>query len=456
MSGVFVLIKITTLCCALTLAPLSSPVNAADSASNEQVAHNWSGFYAGIQTGYSAGKIKALDSDAFGILARSTPNIDLLLGGLYAGYNYQTNGNFIFGIDGDINWAGGDTGVELLRDSNGNPIPPNSFRAKTSWDASARVRVGYAIDRFMPYVAGGLTFTGLRSIFDGVNDDAIINDTMSGWTIGAGVEYAARNSMTIRAEYRYSDFGSISAQNAPLFPNETQTIDLSSHSLLIGLSVPFAKTSAGQSIADAPDVRDWSGVYVGVLAGGSLSGFDVRSSFPDTERFNDSQIFSASGSMVGAEIGWNIQRDAFVYGLAADVSYLLTDGTGIIDVIDEDEIYRGDHSFFATARAKIGYSTGKTLAYVTGGLAVANADLSYENYSDRTRTVLDSPIENKRETLIGYTIGAGLEFGLSRSVSLKAEYLYTGFEIKTFDKFINEPKVKISTNILRAGLNYKF
>jgi outer membrane immunogenic protein len=233
-------VKFVTLCSALALAALSSSAFAADMAAEAPAAYNWSGFYAGVQIGYTAGNVDTIDRNAGGAIAvQATPDFDAFMGGLYAGYNRQTSGNFVFGVDGDINWVSGDSGFETGLDGTGLPTPPNQHRAEVDWDASARVRAGFAMDRLMPYVAGGVAFAGGKFTFDHLNDDAFVNKTMVGWTIGAGVEYAATNSMILRAEYRYTDFGSVSANNFPLYPTEKQTIDMNTHSFRIGLARKF-------------------------------------------------------------------------------------------------------------------------------------------------------------------------------------------------------------------------
>jgi outer membrane immunogenic protein len=66
-----------------------------------------------------------------------------------------------------------------------------------------------------------------------------INDVMTGWTVGAGVDYAFTDNIIFRAEYRYSDFGSTTQQPfLPLFPNE-QEIEFKSHDVRLGLAYKF-------------------------------------------------------------------------------------------------------------------------------------------------------------------------------------------------------------------------
>jgi outer membrane immunogenic protein len=75
---------------------------------------------------------------------------------------------------------------------------------------SIRGRLGYAMDRWLVYATGGwawsnghtdYAFTGAAPFFSN-------GEGRSGWTLGAGVEYAITNNVIGRLEYRYTDLGS--------------------------------------------------------------------------------------------------------------------------------------------------------------------------------------------------------------------------------------------------------
>ncbi len=108
--------------------------------------YNWTGFYAGINAGYGWGT-----SDwSLGPLATAVSNSPkgFLVGGTL-GYNYQT-GSFVWGLEGDIAWS----------DVNGSVNCGLGLTCETAnrWFGTARGRLGYAFDRFMPYVTGGAAF----------------------------------------------------------------------------------------------------------------------------------------------------------------------------------------------------------------------------------------------------------------------------------------------------------
>src|SRR5215471_17813955 len=119
-------------------------------------------------------------------------------------------------------------------------------------------------------------------------------------------------------------------------------------------------------------VYNWTGFYVGVNGGGIWSGGD-------------------SEFLIGGTLGYNWQQPGspFVFGLEGDI----------------DWVSGGGHSYFATARGRIGYAVDRWMIYATGGAAFT--DLVGSN--------------------VGGTVGAGLEYAITPSVSVKGEYLFAGF-----------------------------
>ena len=117
-----------------------------------------------------------------------------LVGGT-VGYNYQF-GQGVVGVEGDIDWA----------DINGttNSACPLGCKTSDHWLSTVRGRLGYAADRFMPFVTGGAAFGDIRASTPGF---AGANTTNAGWTVGAGLEFAIAGNWTAKAEYLYVDLG---------------------------------------------------------------------------------------------------------------------------------------------------------------------------------------------------------------------------------------------------------
>jgi len=162
---------------------------------------SWTGGYLGGQVGYGWGKSRFSDD----FTANLKP--DGFLGGLYAGYNFDMGNNFVLGVDGDVTYNN-------LKDSYSVLAPDgltDSIESKLRWSGAVRARAGLAMDRFMPYIAGGVAFGSVKntlSVSDGINEvSASQSKTHTGWTAGAGVDYAATDNVIVRLEYRYTDYG---------------------------------------------------------------------------------------------------------------------------------------------------------------------------------------------------------------------------------------------------------
>jgi outer membrane immunogenic protein len=145
----------------------------------------WSGPYLGLHSGYGWG-----DGNASGAGGSASDNFDGWRIGGFAGYNWQLSNGFVAGVEGDLNY-----------DWNKNSYP-GGFDIDTGLSGSVRGRVGYAFDRALVYAAGGWTATNV-SLDGPVKDD----DTLNGWTIGAGLDYAFTDNVFGRLEYRYNDYG---------------------------------------------------------------------------------------------------------------------------------------------------------------------------------------------------------------------------------------------------------
>ncbi|MEJ0050639.1 MAG: outer membrane beta-barrel protein [Methylovirgula sp.] len=173
---------------------------------------SWTGVYIGGQVGYEWGHTSvALDVPGGPATGFHDQGV---VGGGHVGYNYEigslggflpglggTGGGIVVGIEGDVNGAsytGSDpalAGTILLRD-------------RTEVDASIRGRVGVAFDRVLIYGTGGAAFGSIRNSLDAPGLIGEAHETgRVGWTAGGGIEYAIDNNWSIRAEYRYTDYG---------------------------------------------------------------------------------------------------------------------------------------------------------------------------------------------------------------------------------------------------------
>ncbi|MGF9563657.1 outer membrane protein [Neorhizobium sp. JUb45] len=167
-------------------------------------AFTWSGPYVGLHGGYGWGN---------GDVGAFSENFDGGRFGGFVGYNWQMSNGFVAGLEGDVNYDWNEQSIA-------------GADVKSGFSGSARARLGYAMDRALPYIAGGWTATNAK-VSGPVSDD----DTLSGWTIGAGVDYAFTDNIFGRAEYRYNDYGSGNLAGA--------NVNFDQHIVNVGIGVKF-------------------------------------------------------------------------------------------------------------------------------------------------------------------------------------------------------------------------
>jgi outer membrane immunogenic protein len=180
-------------------------------------AYDWTGPYIGIQGGYGWGDTEPTYDDSVGFAGSLEVDYEGFIGGIEAGYNWQSN-NLVLGIETDASFSdiNGDA-LDLTGVSPPCIIVGQGCSADVDWLATGRLRLGYAIDRLMPFITGGIAVGGVKGTFDSPGNACTcdVDDTTIGWTVGGGVEWAVSDSWSVKAEYLYVDLGkpSISGDN---------------------------------------------------------------------------------------------------------------------------------------------------------------------------------------------------------------------------------------------------
>lgn len=190
---------------AALVAPVASAL-AADQL-EAQPAYNWSGIYTGLQAG---GVWNRTDDGADGFSMNGGTV------GAFAGANWQS-GNLVFGVEGDVSYS----------DVSGSIFAIN---VSAKLEAALRARLGYAFDRTLVYSAVGLAVARVHVEAIPILDKT---ETFTGWTVGGGAEYALTDNWTVRADYRYSDYGNSN------FGIGGDGFDLTGHAARFGVTYKF-------------------------------------------------------------------------------------------------------------------------------------------------------------------------------------------------------------------------
>ena len=211
------------------------------------------------------------------------------------------------------------------------------------------------------------------------------------------------------------------------------------YSKLLGAGVILV-AAAMPGVANAADafvpVSDvWTGGYIGAFGG--YEWLDADGEF-EGDSLEDGPL---EGFLLGGQIGYNHQIDQLVLGIEADLAYSFADG----DFEAGGEGADFDQEYLATLRGRLGMAFGEsdsTLLFLTGGLAVSEFDVEFDDNSDGA-------------THLGLVVGGGVEHKLTDSFSIKAEYNYMDFESKDYDDAEGED-VSYDGHVVKLGVNFHF
>jgi outer membrane immunogenic protein len=173
---------------------------------------SWSGFYVGANLGYNWGSTSGTITVAGPGTGPISGSGSGMLGGLQAGYNWQT-GPIIFGVETDIQ-ANGARGT-VTGFPGGAAI---NATGSQPWFGTVRGRLGYAVDGTMIYVTGGGLY-GEGKLRGTITTTGPFTSTANFWTytVGGGVETMFAPKWSAKLEYLYAG----TPDNVPLPPNTT-------------------------------------------------------------------------------------------------------------------------------------------------------------------------------------------------------------------------------------------
>ena len=185
------------------------------------------------------------------------------LGGIELGYNHQIN-HLVLGLEADFQYT--DLGNRQSKTTilNVNPLLNSSInfptefdgQVRSDWLSTVRTRVGYAEGNLLGFISGGLAIADYSyrsgrtlNVSNGINTEAISSATnttaqiLTGWTVGAGAEYALIQNWSVKAEYLYARFDNIGDNSSTLsgIPLEavSRTSAFTQHIARLGINYRF-------------------------------------------------------------------------------------------------------------------------------------------------------------------------------------------------------------------------
>lgn len=188
----------------------------------------WSGIYGGVSLGARWAGFDQNHSEAWldhqSIMQRPKG----LVAGGFAGYNWQID-RAVLGLEASALFGS-------ASDEDYNALFDTDIRSKASALYSINARVGFAVDRALPYLTAGYSYGRVSTdyVVGRSYRGTEFNDHLnrSGWNIGAGIDWAMTQHLIGRVEYRYHSLGKL---------NEGQLWDIKydQHITSIGLAYKF-------------------------------------------------------------------------------------------------------------------------------------------------------------------------------------------------------------------------
>ena len=211
----------------------------------------------------------------------------------------------------------------------------------------------------------------------------------------------------------------------------------------------------------AAPITDWTGVYLGVSAGG-VWGTNEWSS-DETSPYRPGS-YNTSGWTAGGIVGANIQVRNAVIGVEfdgnwADVTGSRAIGTPFNGLANNLSSIDNKIDWTAHARARLGYSFGNWLPFIAGGAAIAGVHDKLNFIFPTAFNGVIYPGYSNSATRAGFTVGGGIDFKVTPNWIVRGEYLYDNFGTTTgrlSPATFNTEVFTLDTHTVRAAIMYKF
>ena len=461
----------------------------------------WQGAYAGINAGYGVNNINNYFNGTgfypngnvtIGLLNSSADYIAGGLAGAQLGYNHVFANRIMAGAEIDLDWADiyNNANPEQYTTTTISSLQTASIanfytRTGLDWIGTARIRIGYDLGRFLPYITGGLAYGGLSHAY-AIDNVSVANwefDRGSGtaitlgWVAGAGAEYMVADNWSVKGEYLFTSLSGVSKPaQASTGSNSLGTTSLISytnytgsfgvHQVRVGLNYHPNWWGAAPIIGDygtassslasvlpshksTPMIASaslWKGVYAGINAGygvNNINNYSNSTGFRPIDNVTNGDFSSSvgyvAGGLAGAQLGYNhVFSNHIMAGAEIDLDWAdiynnanprQAHTFSMSSNQNTDPIYSNYNSrmgldWIGTARTRIGYDLGRFLPYITGGLAYGGLSQS-NNINKGYVGSFDFTHGNSSTVSVGWVAGAGAEYMVADNWSVKTEYLFT-------------------------------
>ena len=245
----------------------------------------------------------------------------------------------------------------------------------------------------------------------------------------------------------------------------------------------LAAVAASAAPAAAGERDDWTGVYAGVHGGydridteADVTLGGAWSTQPQALRDFVAENMATSQKdddfNMGLQLGYNHQFGSIVVGAEAAITSFHSDETVTTGPIRQTPTATTSYTFtntvkpdaMATLKAKVGFTTGSTLFYADGGLALTRVRFG-SSITSSANYLKDGSITDEVD---GYVVGGGIEQRFSEHLSARIGYNYADMKdlsytttYRTGSALTNPAYTETVTQDLRmhlvqVGVNYRF
>ena len=173
----------------------------------ESAQDDWNGFYAGFGISGAYGVDSLSLVDAKGNVSKDLDNEDFSLssidGFVEGGYDFQT-GNLVFGVNGNYDFNFSSDTSEFQKSANS----VYTEQLGSGWGLGVRAGI-LANDSTLVFGSVGFASRDVELGYEKSGKDPVsFNETVSaaGYYVGAGMETLISDNLSLKAEYRYSQF----------------------------------------------------------------------------------------------------------------------------------------------------------------------------------------------------------------------------------------------------------
>jgi outer membrane immunogenic protein len=219
--------------------------------------------------------------------------------------------------------------------------------------------------------------------------------------------------------------------------------------------LPIVALGAAPALAQDLPVANWAGPSLGAQLGyGFANTSSVTTNLVQT--FPVPFDYGSNDVLGGVHAGYNFQFGHFVFGAEGDVEASAISGQQPVNLYGVIYTSQTTNDFDASVRARAGVAFDRLLLYGTGGVAWGRVKIAYSCNLCVAAAAATSTLDDVR---MGWTVGVGAEYSLTRNVSLNFEYRYTDFG---YERLIDTFEVAdyhdnhVTLNALRLGMSYHF